>query len=70
MSMDRFCEQMGISAVTAWRWRERGWLKTIVIAGRRYITREAIADFNRRAVAGEFAGEIHNPSRHRKKPEP
>jgi hypothetical protein len=67
MSMDRFLEQTGVSPVTAWRWRGKGWLKTIVIAGRHYITREAIAEFNRRAMAGEFAGAIPNPAGNRKK---
>lgn len=58
-------EQSGLSPATCWRYRKRGWLKTITIAGRHYITRAAIADFNRRATAGEFAGKISNPSLYR-----
>lgn len=33
-----------------------------MIANRHYITREAIAAFNKRAAAGEFAGTVSNPS--------
>jgi hypothetical protein len=37
-------------------------LETIVICGRHYITRPAIAEFNRRAALGEFAGSIQCPA--------
>ena len=43
--------------MTAWRWRKRGWLKTVNIAGRPYLTDKALAEFLRRAEAGEFAKE-------------
>jgi len=36
-------------------WRKRGWLKTVNIAGRQYLTQVAIDEFRRRAVAGDFA---------------
>ena len=62
ISLDKFLELSGLSPTTAWRYRRRGWLKTVVIAGRHYVTREAIADFNDRAKRGEFAGTITNPS--------
>lgn len=65
MSMDIFMEMSGLSPATCWRYRKRGWLQTVTIAGRHYITREAIADFNRRAAAGEFAGKVANPSAYR-----
>lgn len=55
LSLDRFMEQSGIAPATCWRWRRAGWLRTIVISGRHYVTREEIAEFNRRAAAGEFA---------------
>ena len=45
------------------------WLRVITIAGRHYITREAIFDFNRRAAAGEFAGTVANPRGHSAKKE-
>jgi len=62
ISLDLFLQQSGFSPATAWRYRKRGWLKTITIAGRHYLTREAIAEFNDRAARGEFAGTTQNPS--------
>jgi len=56
ISMDCFVQQSGLSPVTLWRFRKRGWIKTCVIAGRHYITREEIARFNTRLESGEFAG--------------
>ena len=56
LSLEKF------SPTTCWRYRKKGWLETIVIANRHYVTREAIAAFNKRAVAGEFAGALSNPS--------
>jgi hypothetical protein len=61
ISLDSFGSQSGLSPSTLWRYRRAGWLKTITIAGRHYITREAIAEFNTRAAAGEFAGSVSNP---------
>jgi len=62
LSLEKFMEQSGFSPTTCWRYRKKGWLETIVIANRHYVTREAIAAFNKRAVAGEFAGALSNPS--------
>ena len=56
-------EEVGVTACTVWRWRKKGWLKTVNIAGRQYLTQEAIDEFNRRAVAGEFAQEHKFPKR-------
>jgi hypothetical protein len=55
VSLSRWLEQVGVTTCTAWRWRKRGWLKTINIAGRQYLTQEAIYEFHRRASAGEFS---------------
>jgi hypothetical protein len=44
-------------------WRKKGWLKTVNISGRQYLTQEAIDEFHRRVVAGEFAQEHKTPSR-------
>lgn len=63
LSLHTFCQQAGISDVTAWRWRKSGWLTTVNIAGRPYLTDKAIADFLRRAEAGEFAKEHKTPNR-------
>jgi hypothetical protein len=45
----------GISDVTTWRWRRRGWLATVNITGKQYVTDRSLGDFLRRAEAGEFA---------------
>ena len=55
MSLDKFIEQTGLSAVTVWRYRKKGMLTTVNICGRQYILRAEIARFNERAAAGEFA---------------
>ena len=46
---------VGISPTTAWRWRKDGVISTINVNGRLFITDRAIAEFERRAVAGNFA---------------
>jgi predicted site-specific integrase-resolvase len=55
ISLSKWLEQVGVTSCTAWRWRKKGWLKTINIAGRQYLTQEAMDEFHRRATAGEFA---------------
>ena len=47
--------RVGISSTTVWRWRKRGWLKTVNIGGLEYLTYEDLADFIRRAKLGSFA---------------
>jgi hypothetical protein len=63
ISLSKWLAQVGVTPITAWRWRRRGWLQTINIAGRRYLTQEAIEEFHRRAAAGEFAQEHKVPAR-------
>jgi predicted site-specific integrase-resolvase len=58
ISLSKWLEQIGVTPCTAWRWRKKGWLKTVNIAGRQYLTQEAIDEFHNRAVAGEFA-QVH-----------
>jgi hypothetical protein len=65
ISLNRWLAQVGVTPLTAWRWRKRGWLKTVNIAGRVYLAQEAIDEFHRRAVAGEFAKEHKVPSQKR-----
>jgi hypothetical protein len=50
VSLSRWLEQVGVTPCTAWRWRKKGWLKTSNIAGRQYLTQEAIDEFHRRAA--------------------
>ncbi len=63
ISLNRWLEKVGVAPITAWRWRKKGWLQTINIAGRQYLTQEAIEEFQRRAVAGEFA-QVHKVPSH------
>ena len=63
VSFDKFLEDSGLSHVTGWRYRQRGWLTTLNIAGRHYIERAEIARFMDRARAGEFAKEPSRPRR-------
>ena len=60
-SLQNFCRAASISPITAWRFRTRGWLVTINIAGRQYVSSEAILEFKRRAEAGEFAKQHKTP---------
>ena len=61
VSLDAWLKQMGRTGCTGWRWRKKGWLKTVNICGRAYITQEAIAEFmERRTVEWwEHDGEAH-----------
>jgi hypothetical protein len=61
LALDKFIEQSGLSAVTVWRYRRAGWLSTLNICGRHYLTRSEIARFNARAAAGEFAKQLARP---------
>lgn len=61
-SLKSWCDDVGTTAMTAWRWRKAGWLKTVNIAGRVYVTSEAAAEFKQRAESGEFAKEHKVPA--------
>jgi len=52
--LSTFLREVGVTPVTGYRWRQRGWIKAVVIAGRLYVTAEAVADFHQRAIGGEF----------------
>jgi hypothetical protein len=64
IALDRFCQMMGISPVTAWRFQRRGWLRTFLISNRRYVLAGDIQEFNRRIASGEFAGIPSTPRLH------
>lgn len=55
MSLSLFAKKTGLSDSTIWRYRQKGWLKVNNIAGRMFISRSDLAEFNRRMKAGEFA---------------
>jgi len=61
MSLDRFMQDTGLCPTTIWRYRKRGWLRVENIAGRNYITRAAILEFNTRMANGEFAKARNKP---------
>lgn len=63
-SLKSWLEQVGITPTTAWRHRKAGWIKTINICGRVYVTDEAIAEYVRRAQAGEFAKQHTLPEKY------
>ena len=44
-----------MSDVTLWRWARRGWIKTANICGKVYVDLASLAEFDRRAAAGEFS---------------
>jgi hypothetical protein len=59
VSYDAWIRSLNKTRATGFRWRkEYPWLKTVNIFGRRYISRETIAEFERRAMAGELARDI------------
>jgi hypothetical protein len=63
IALDKFLEESGISATTVWRYRRAGWLNTLNICGRHYVTQAEIIRFNTRAANGEFAKEFARPKR-------
>jgi predicted site-specific integrase-resolvase len=58
IAFNKWLDQMGVTPTTGWRWRKKGILRTTNIYGRLYLTEEAVAEFHRRATAGEFAIEV------------
>lgn len=52
---ESFQANLGISRTTLWRWRKYGWIVTVQIAGRHYISDCELARFHRRAASGEFS---------------
>jgi len=53
--LDKWLRVVGVSSVTAWRWRKRGWLNVINVGGRLFLRPQDLESFERRAAAGEFA---------------
>jgi len=48
-------KDIGISTVTLWRWRGRGWIKCCNIGGKPYVDMNSLNSFVERAKTGEFA---------------
>jgi hypothetical protein len=50
-------ESMGVSDTTLWRWVKKGWLSSVNISGRVYITLASIKKFEEDSLSGMFAKE-------------
>jgi hypothetical protein len=61
MSLTAFTEIIRVERETMAKWRRNGWLETINIYGRHYVTDEEQRRFKQRAMAGEFAQTIQRP---------
>jgi len=64
-SLNAFLAGMGVDTITGWRWRNKGWLETVNICGRVYVTQAQIQSFIRRAERGEFSQVHKAPGRAR-----
>lgn len=60
-SFPGWLQEIGVSDVTGWRWRNQHWLKTQNISGRIYIEQSEIDRFLQRVRNGEFAKSITVP---------
>jgi hypothetical protein len=49
----------GVSGVTMWRGARKGWYRVVNICGKPYIDMASLAEFDRRAAAGEFSKKPH-----------
>jgi len=49
------CRDRGESTVTLWRRRKLGLIKCVNIFGKIYVDLQSLAEFDRRAAAGEFS---------------
>ncbi len=63
VSFETWLREIDKTPATGWRWRQRGWIETVNIAGRLFVSREAIAEFEKRAAAGELSKVHKTPSR-------
>ena len=63
VALTKWLREIDKTAATGWRWRKLGYITTTNILGRLYVSREAIAKFERRAAAGEFSQVHKTPSK-------
>ena len=61
VAFNSWLDGLGRKPITGWRWRKNGWINTVNICGRVYVSQAAIAEFTKRAEAGEFAQEHKAP---------
>lgn len=55
VALDTYRRNIGRSKTTFWRYRKKGWLPTVNILGRLYLTESGIREFEAAARAGELA---------------
>src|SRR5260370_38824606 len=60
---DRWLQSIDKTPATGWRWRQRGWIVTVNICGRVYVSRDEIKRFEERAASGEFSTGLVTPTR-------
>jgi hypothetical protein len=65
VALDHWLSGIPVTSTTAWRWRKRGWINTVNICGRLYVSRHEIERFEKRASAGEFS-KVHKTPQHTK----
>ena len=63
VAFDDWLRNINLTRVTGFRYRKRGLIDTVNVFGRLYITREEIARFEKRAIAGEFHRTVIPPAR-------
>jgi hypothetical protein len=60
VSFHSWLDELPRTRATGHRWRkEYPWLKVVNVFGKLYISRDMIAEFERRAMAGELAKDIN-----------
>ena len=57
VSYDNWLADLGKTRITGYRWRKAGLVNIVNIFGRLYVTREEIAAFEKKAMAGDFSRE-------------
>ncbi len=63
IALDHWLSAIPVTSTTGWRWRKRGWINTVNICGRLYVSRHEISRFEERAAAGEFSKTHKTPER-------
>ena len=65
---DEWLASLGRSKASGWRYRKQNLIPTVNLVGRIFVSRAAIAEFERRALAGEFAKTHRTPQTRRDHP--
>ena len=59
---EEWLASLGRSKVSGWRYRKKQMVTTVNLMGRVFVSRQEIARFEQRAMAGEFARARSTPS--------